>query len=285
MHPALAHRVPVSVAAPLPPFAAASKPRLEASWARSVDEVREAQRLRFRVFAIEKGARLTCPPGTPPGHDADRFDDHCEHLLVRARHGAHAPAEVVGTYRVLTPQAARRAGGYYSETEFDLDRLAPMRARMAELGRSCIDPAWRTGGTILTLWSALGDFMVQRGLDVAFGCASVDIDDGGDRAASLWQRLAAAHLAPAERRVRPLDPLPLAGLRTDLGVDTPALIKGYLRCGAELLGPPAWDRDFESADLPMLMTLAGLPRRHRLHFIDGRAPAKAGAAEHAVALG
>jgi putative hemolysin len=241
--------------------------RLEASWAESSADVREAQRLRFRVFAGEMGARLAVPAGTPEGHDADRFDDFCAHLLVRAVATDDAAPEVVGTYRVLTPQAARRAGGFYSETEFDLGRLAPIRPRMAELGRSCIDPAWRTGGTILTLWSALGDFMVRNDLDVAFGCASVALGDGGHRAASLWRRLAALHLAPAERRVTPLRPLPLALLRDDVEVVTPPLIKGYLRCGAELLGPPAWDPDFASADLPMLMTLAGLPQRHRRHFL------------------
>jgi putative hemolysin len=64
--------------------------------------------------------------------------------------------------------------------------------------------------------------------------------------------------------------LPVDVLRGDLEVDTPALIKGYLRCGAELLGPPAFDPEFNTADLPMLMTLAGLPQRHRRHFLgDG----------------
>ncbi|MGZ5183949.1 MAG: ornithine-acyl-ACP acyltransferase, partial [Caldimonas sp.] len=68
-------------------------------------------------------------------------------------------------------------------------------------------------------------------------------------------------------RVRPLHPLAIETLRNDLNVETPALIRGYLRCGAELLGPPAWDPDFNSADLPMLMSLDGLPRRHRRHFL------------------
>jgi len=238
-----------------------------ASWAESQDELHAAQRLRHRVFAGEMGARLRAVPGTPAGHDADRFDAHCAHLLVRAHgHGGDA-GQVVGTYRVLTPDAARRAGGFYSETEFDLRRLAPLRPRMAELGRSCIDPAWRNGGTILALWGALGAFMQRRGLNLAFGCASVAMADGGHAAASLWRRLSALHLAPAERRVAPLRPLPLTTLRDDLPVDTPPLIRGYLRCGAELLGPPAWDPDFNSADLPMLMSLDGLPERHRRHFL------------------
>jgi len=53
---------------------------LEVTWARHLDEVREAQRLRFEVFAGEMGATL---PKAVPGHDVDLFDDYCEHLLVR----------------------------------------------------------------------------------------------------------------------------------------------------------------------------------------------------------
>ena len=251
------------------PSAEKSSVRLQASWADSAAEVREAQRLRHKVFAGEMGARLAIASGTPEAHDADRFDDFCAHLLVRAVSSHDDSAPVVGTYRVLTPASARRAGGFYSETEFDLSRLGPMRHRMAELGRSCIDPAWRTGGTILVLWSALGEFMVRHGLDVAFGCASVSLAEGGrERVAGLWRRLAALHLAPAERRVTPWRPLPLVDLADDADIVTPPLIKGYLRCGAELLGPPAWDADFDCADLPMLMTLGGLPQRHRRHFLE-----------------
>lgn len=241
--------------------------RLQAAWAETTAELRAVQRLRFQVFAGEGGARLAPPFGTPPGHDADRFDAYCSHLMVRAIVAGESDGEVVGTYRVLTPDGARRAGGFYSETEFDLAPLAPLRSRMVELGRSCIHPAWRTGGTILALWSALGEFMTMHGLDVAFGCASVDMRDGGHAAASLWRRLGAEHLAPVERRVRPLQPLALDALRDDIDVETPPLIRGYLRCGAELLGPPAHDPDFGTADLPMLMTLDGLPRRHRRHFL------------------
>jgi len=249
-------------------FATRQRPfRLHASWADSAEDLRHVQRLRFQVFAGEMGAFLRPLAGTPPGHDADRFDAFCAHLMVRAVAPGDESGEVVGTYRVLTPEAARRAGGFYSETEFDLQRLAPLRPRMAELGRSCIHPDWRTGGTILALWSALGEFMVRHGLDVAFGCASIDMSDGGHAAASLWRQLSVLHLSPAERRVRPLHPLALDELRADLNVETPALIRGYLRCGAELLGPPARDPDFDTADLPMLMTLDGLPRRHCRHFL------------------
>lgn len=240
---------------------------LSVAWAVHEEDVQAAQRLRHQVFAGEMGARLVPLPGTLPGLDADRFDPHCEHLLVRTAETAHAPARVVGTYRVLTPLAAVRAGGLYSDQEFDLSSLDPLRPRIAELGRSCTDPEHRHGGVILMLWAALADFMQRNGLDITVGCASIAMRDGGHSAASLWQQLRRSHLAPLPWRAQPRLPLPVADLQADLAVEAPALIKGYLKCGGRVLGPPAWDPDFQSADLPMMMNLADLPASYRRRFL------------------
>ncbi|WP_372528637.1 GNAT family N-acetyltransferase [Piscinibacter sp.] len=243
------------------------KARFEVVWARDDDDVRQAQHLRYLVFATEMGARLSVPQGSPPEHDVDMFDAYCEHLLVRALGSGEEPGPVIGTYRVLTPAAAQRVGGLYSETEFDLTRLRPLRPKMVELGRSCVHPAWRSGGAILALWGALAEFMVRNKLDTMIGCASVSMRDGGHVAASLWEQLRQTHLAPIEWQVRPRLPLPVEELQRDLEVEAPALIKGYLRCGAKVLGPPAWDPDFNTADLPMLMRINDLPPRYRKHFL------------------
>lgn len=237
---------------------------LHVSWARHADEVRQAQRLRYRVFADEMGARLNT---TVPGHDIDLFDNYCEHLLVRDA----ASQEVVGTYRVLTPAQARRVGSTYSDTEFDLVRLRGLRERMVELGRSCVHPEHRHGGVIMALWGALAEFMVRNQLDTMIGCASIPmLHNGmvsGDVAASIWQQLKSTHLAPIELHVRPRLPLPVEQLDSSLAVEPPALIKGYLRLGAKVLGAPAWDPDFNTADLPMLMRINDLPARYRKHFL------------------
>lgn len=241
--------------------------RFEVVWARDDDDVRQAQQLRYLVFADEMGARLSVPRGSPPGHDIDMFDGYCEHLLVRAAGADGEAGPVIGTYRVLTPAAAKRAGGLYSDTEFDLTRLRPLRGKMVELGRSCVHPDWRSGGAILALWGALAEFMVRNELDTMIGCASISMRDGGHVAASLWEQLRRTHLAPIEWQVRPRLPLPVEELQADLEVEAPALIKGYLRCGAKVLGPPAWDPDFNTADLPMMMRIADLPSRYRKHFL------------------
>lgn len=239
----------------------------DVAWACDEDDVRQAQQLRYQVFVEEMGAQPTRRDGAEAGRDVDRFDRFCEHLLVRARDADGEAGPVIGTYRVLTPQAARRAGGLFSDLEFDLIRLRPLRPTMAELGRSCVHPAWRTGGAIHALWGALGEFMTRHRLNTMIGCSSVSMRDGGHVAASLWQQLRQTHLAPIEWQARPRLPLPIEELRTDLDVVPPPLIKGYLRCGAKVLGPPAWDPDFNTADLPMMMHFADLPDRYRRHFL------------------
>ena len=260
------HPVPGVVARAVPAKLAAA-PRLEAVWARHADEVEAAQRLRWRVFVDEMGARLPVLAGRRPGLDADLFDPHCEHLLVRTRTAGDEPGRVVGTYRVLTPAAARRVGGLYTETEFDLVRLGAHRSRMAELGRSCVDPSFRSGPVILMLWAALADFMQRNALDLMIGCASVPMRDGGHFAASLWRALSREHLATPDLHVRPRLPLPVEDLRDDLPAEPPPLLRGYLRCGAKLLGPPAWDPDFGTADLPLLLRMADLPESYRRRFM------------------
>ena len=245
-------------------IAASGRAGVEVAWARHLDEVREAQRLRYDVFAKEMGARLKSPIAE---HDIDIFDDFCEHLLVRDSQ----TREVIGTYRVLTPTQARRIGSTYSDTEFDLTRLRSLRFRMVELGRSCVHAQHRHGGVILALWGALADFMVRNQLDTMVGCASIPmVRNGvvcGDAAASIWRQLRQTHLADIEYQVMPRLPLPVERLDDSLDIEPPALIKGYLRLGARVLGAPAWDPDFNSADLPMMMRIGDLPVRYRKHFL------------------
>ncbi len=223
-------------------------------------EILEAQKLRYRVFAEEMGARLAT---RTPGVDRDIYDPHCEHLIVRDEDAGR----IVGTYRILSPAAARRVGGYYTENEFDLTRLQHLRGSLVEIGRSCIDADYRSGAVIALLWSGLARYMRDNGYQHLIGCASVSMADGGHAAASLYNRLRSTHLAPLEYHVFPRCPLPLALLRGDLGAEPPPLLKGYLRAGAWICGEPAWDPDFNTADLPVLMPMNKVDDRYARHFL------------------
>jgi putative hemolysin len=240
-----------------------AKQMLTVGLARTPHEIDEAKRLRYRVFAGELGARL---PTRTPGLDHDLYDPYCDHLIVRDE----ASGEVVGTYRILSPQNAKRVGGYYSENEFDLTRLQHLRPRLVEIGRSCVHADYRSGATIALLWAGLARYMQAGGHDYLIGCASISMADGGHHAASLYNRLG-AQMSPLEYRVFPRCPLPVAALAGDLPEaqqpPVPPLIKGYLRAGAWICGAPAWDPDFNTADLPVLLPMSRLDDRYARHFM------------------
>ena len=236
---------------------------LSVGLARSADDILEAQRLRWRVFADEMGARLDT---RRPGVDQDLFDAYCEHLIVRDE----AEGKIVGTYRILNPQAARRVGCYYAEAEFDLTRLQHLRPGLVEVGRSCIDMDYRSGAVIALLWSGLARYMTERNYGYLMGCASISMADGGHNASGVFAQLASAPagaLSPLEYRVFPRHRFPLERIAPQPQAMMPPLIKGYLRAGAWVCSEPAWDPDFNTADLPMMMRIQDLPSRYRKHFL------------------
>jgi len=201
-----------------------NKTRLYTTIARNESEVAEAQRLRYKVFAEEMGAEVQGPEGL----DVDEYDTFCEHLLVRES-DTH---QVVGTYRILSPQNAVKAGGYYSANEFDLNRISHLFGQTVEVGRACVHKDHRNGGTITMLWAGLAKYMLQNGYEYMIGCGSVSMADGGHAAASLYKKIAEKYSSPAEYRVFPHNPVPLTSLNSELETEVPPLIKGYLRLGA-----------------------------------------------------
>ncbi|HJW02495.1 MAG TPA: GNAT family N-acyltransferase [Azospira sp.] len=247
-----------------PQLQARSRPssrNLSVGLATSEREVLEAQKLRHRVFAQELGAKL---PSRTPGVDHDIYDPYCDHLVARDEN----TGEVIGTYRILSPANARKIGSYYTESEFDLTRLQHLRPRLVEIGRSCVHPDYRSGATITLLWAGLARYMLENQYDYLVGCASISMADGGHAAASLYNQLQQTHLSPLEYRVFPRCALPLEALDQHGPAETPPLIKGYLRAGAWICGEPAWDPDFNTADLPILLPVSRIDARYAKHFLE-----------------
>lgn len=240
-----------------------SFPKLTLSLATTKEEVREVQRLRYKVFIEAMGLSHL---SNDAGLDADAFDDCCDHLIVRDSKSL----EVVGTYRVMSPHAARSMGHYYSEQEFDLSRLAHLRDSIAEAGRACIHPDYRSGGVIMLLWAGLASFMRRENCQYLIGCASISLSDGGHNAAALYHALSEENLAPSEYRVLPRHPFPIHDRDPGVKPQIPPLIRGYLRSGAWVCGDPAWDPDFHCADLFMMLPLSKLDSRYARHYLkDG----------------
>jgi putative hemolysin len=239
------------------------KPALQISWALDAQEIAEAQRLRYMVFAEEMGAQLAL---NNAGLDIDEFDAYCDHLLVRDQE----TLEVVGTYRVLPPHKARELGRLYADSEFDLTRLNHLRPKLVEVGRSCVHSDYRSGAVIMALWSGLAQYMQLHQYEIMLGCASIPMADGGHFAASLFNALKNEQMAPIENHAFPHVPLPLAELNGGLNVEPPPLIKGYLKLGAKICSAPAWDPHFNTADILTILRLHEINPRYAKHFFGSK---------------
>lgn len=243
----------------IPADANPSFSKLSLSLASTAKEVKEVQRLRYKVFIEAMGLSTL---SNPDGLDKDEFDEHCDHLIVRDT----KTLKVVGTYRILGPNAARHIGRYYSETEFDLSRLHNIRGSIAEAGRACIHPDYRSGAVIMLLWAGLAAYMRRERCSHLIGCASISLTDGGHNAAAIYRNFKEVDFSPLEYRVTPLLPFPYEEMDATHDARIPPLLKGYLRAGAWVCGEPAWDPDFHCADLFVMLPLSNLDDRYAKHY-------------------
>lgn len=232
------------------------------SIAHTQEQIAGAQRLRHQVFSAELGIEL-------PGElDTDPFDEFCDHLIV-----THTVTnEIVGTYRLRPPGRgdsgdSATSSRLYSEGEFDLSELAPMRGSLIEAGRSCVHPDHRSGAVITLMWAAMARYALLSGHRYLAGCASVPLGDGGAAAANMCA-LMPKHSVPGGLRVRPHVPwLPAQELpRTPSYARLPPLLRGYLRLGAQVCGPPAYDAEFGVADFFVLLRLDRMDERYLRRF-------------------
>lgn len=246
---------------PTPASTTQSSAKLALSVASTPEEVREVQRLRYKVFIEGQGLASLY---NEEGLDKDAFDEYCEHLIVRDTN----TLKVIGTYRILGPHGARRMGKYYSEMEFSLNRLDNIRNVLCEAGRACIHPDYRGGAVLMLLWSGIADYMRRERCDYLMGCASVSLADGGHNAAALYQAFQdKGNMAPSDYQVKPYLPFPLEKIAAEQGPQIPPLLRGYIRSGAWVCGAPAWDPDFHCADFLLLLPLEKLDGRYAKHYL------------------
>lgn len=231
---------------------------------RKPSHIRSAQRLRHQIFAGEFGA---ITPG-PVGFDADSYDEFCDHIVVWFRAAENKKLQAVATYRLLPPGS--RASGLYAESEFDLSSVRSLLPFTVESGRSCVRADHRNGTTMALLWSAIAEYMLRGGHRYLIGCTSISLADGGELASGVWAEVQSRH-RDASRQCLPHRPYECGPIPPAI-VRFPALLKGYLRLGATILGPPALDPMFNCADFLILLDLQNSDPRYLRRFLPAAAP-------------
>lgn len=236
----------------------------EVRLATSPDELHAAYRLRYDVFVDELGGRGSALVDHAERLEKDHFDPFVDHLTLLDRQ----TGQCVGVYRLLRRCGAEKAGGFYSESEYDLSVLKNSPRRVLELGRSCLHPKVRGGRAMHHLWGGLASYVAQHDIEILFGVASfrgTDIDQLAEPLSLLKHR----HSAPQNLRVRALeaayqtmDLIPEADLDIRRATtQLPSLIKAYLRLGG-CVGDGAYiDHAFNTTDVCLMMDTSRLSER------------------------
>lgn len=260
---------------------------LEVRLAETAAEIDAAQALRYRVFYDEMGATPT-PEMAAKQRDFDAFDDNSDHLLV-LDNASSCAQKVVGTYRLIRREAAKRSGGYYSANEYDISRLIEYPGEILELGRSCIAASHRTGSVMQILWRGLAAYIFRHDVTLMFGCASLPGTDPNAHALPL-SYLYYHHLAPPALRSRALPKryvdmkiLPREAFDPNSafnemkfdqrsgGNSLPPLIKGYLRVGGFVGDGAVVDPQFNTTDVCIIVKTDLITSKYLRHYErDGR---------------
>ena len=245
---------------------------LQVRLAETAEDIDAAQSLRYRIFYETLGAR-PLPDMLRRRRDIDRFDDDCDHLLVldHARGGDHD--RVVGTYRLLRREAAARLGGFYSANEYDITPLVAQSSEILELGRSCVDAAYRQRPAMQMLWSGIAAYVFHHGISLMFGCASLPGTDP-DALALPLSYLYYFHLAPPALRPRALSErfvdmrrLAVGSIDPGQALSTlPPLIKGYLRLGGFAGDGAVIDEQFNTTDVCILVKTDLITEKYSRHY-------------------
>ena len=230
--------------------------------ARSAEDLRAAQALRYEVFNLELNEGFASSHTT--GLDADPFDAVCDHLLVE-----HVPSgSIVGTYRLQTGAVAHANLGFYCAQEFNFDVFEPLSAQIVELGRACVHRQHRNLVVLGLLWKGIASYAKERGGRYLMGCSSLTSQDAAV-GASAYADLCRKHLVAPQWRTTPL-PAYECSLRELAAepVAIPKLLRAYLTLGAKICGAPALDRQFKTIDFLTLMDLDTMHPLARSRFLS-----------------
>jgi putative hemolysin len=233
--------------------------------AEDLEEIDALLKLRFEVFNLELHEGLDSSFLTL--RDEDEFDEQCNHLIVIEKAGR----KVIGTYRLQTYEMSQQGKGFYSATEFNLDKLGRKVLRKSvELGRACIEKNHRNGRILFLLWKGIAQYMILKQKRFLFGCCSITSQNPAE-GKRFMDYMHVQGFLHDKIYVPPMQgyecyPPDYRFTGTVKEVVLPPLMDMYIRYGAKICGPPAIDRDFKTIDYLILLDVEALDEEVRKNF-------------------
>ena len=245
--------------------------QLEVRLAKDGKEIVEVQKLRYEVFVDEFGANVS-HKNKNKCIESDKFDDHCDHLILidKSTRTLMGNPTIVGTLRLINSTNAKRFYGFYSATEFNLNKILELKQNLLEIGRACVHKNYRGHIALHLLWLGLGKYVLKKDIAIIFGVASFNGTDAtlfSSALSLLHHKYSASKELKFKARAPNLVDMNMISIdeldyRKAL-LQMPSLIKAYLRMGARVGQGAFVDTNFNTVDIGIIIKVELMDSKYK----------------------
>ncbi|MBQ8660620.1 MAG: GNAT family N-acetyltransferase [Alphaproteobacteria bacterium] len=247
--------------------------KFEVRLAKTEAEVVAAQKLRYKIFFEEDGAKPS-EEVEKEKRDFDEFDLYCDHLIAIDKNAGNDPEDyVIGTYRLMRKVGAKSVGKWYSQAEFDVEKFNDYDGEVLELGRACVHKDFRSKVVMQMLWNGLAAYMFDFDIKLMFGCGSflgTDVNSAKEALSYLYYNHTADGKLEINARTENAVPYPLVPKEEiderKAFISLPTMIKGYLRVGCKVSKSIFVDYSFNTFDVCIIFETKNLKQSYLEHY-------------------
>lgn len=192
----------------------------------------------------------------------DIFDEFSDYLIVKDKDGN----KVIGTYRLIS---SVKTNNFYSESEFNLNKIKNLDGLKIELGRACTDKNSTSPIVFALLWKGLLEYSKRLNAKYLFGCSSIFCKS--EYSGIVFDYLLENNWVhnkiismPKNKYMPKIKEINRSINISDIKI--PTLIKSYLKAGAKICSFPAYDNDFKCIDLLTLFNLQDIELKYEKKF-------------------
>jgi len=230
--------------------------------------IEQIHQLRYKVFVEEGGKKLSDEEHYNK-MEFNEFDKHAHYIAVTHKD------RVVGTYRLMTRKDAKGAGGFYTETEFNISNLKRINGDILELSRTCIAAEYRKSSAFSALWKAVMEYILDNNIYMLIGMPSFPNSNPTASCNAISHihenYLGSTRKRPEVRRDVPKynsDILPSHMIDTKLAKhELPPIYKLYLSLGGKAGAGIALDLECNTLDVCMFLETYKMSKDYQKHYL------------------
>ncbi|MCW8929157.1 MAG: GNAT family N-acetyltransferase [Gammaproteobacteria bacterium] len=179
----------------------------------------------------------------------DGYDSYAQHLVVEDL----KTKKIIAYVRIIDAFTAFKIGGFYSETQFNINKILSDQQYNMEISRLSIHDDYDNELTARLIWSGLTQYATNNGFDAIIGSLSLPLGENLSGVTQTISRYKTQHMSQSQFRVLPYQLLPDNKLLTPLKFNKNEIkypcVDYLFSNGVSLCGDAHWNKTSNTAEL------------------------------------